>query len=183
MQKKFKVESNGWYGLKWRKNFYTFEEAKCYFRKKIVSANGVSHITNHIDKYVQEHYPENTPAAFVQLKEFLTKMLTDADYSIHPEDVITSDFTDENIDFYTSGWGALYCYVNNDDYDGKFPIAEIDAVNFDDENREYFFFLTEKKDGHCWCWNLCLSRIDEDDEQEEPWILSDDDIDDFNNEN
>ena len=28
-------------------------------------------------------------------------------------------------------------YLNNDDYDGKFPIAEIDAINFDEEEREY----------------------------------------------
>ena len=177
MEKKFKVESRAWYGLKWRKDFYTFEEAKSHFREKIVCEEGVSRITDHIDDYVREHYPENTPAAFAQLKEFLTKMLTDPDYSLKPEEVITEDFEDDNIEFYTNGWGGLNCYVNNEDYDGKFPIAGLDAVNFDDEEREYYFYLTEKKDGMCWSWNLSLSPIGEDDEQETPMDFLDDDLD------
>lgn len=179
MEKKFKVESYAWYGLQWRKDFYTFEEAKLHFRKKIVNEEGVLHITDHIDEYVQEHYPENTPAAFGQFKEFLTNMLTDPDYSMKPEDVITDSFEDNNIEIYTNGLGAINCYVYNNDCDGKFPIAEIDAVNFDDEDKEYYFYLTEKKDGMCWSWNLSLSPIGEDDEQEQPMMLCDDDIDDF----
>ena len=177
MEKKFKVESHAWYGLQWRKDFFTFEEAKAHFREKIVCVDGISHITDHIDEYVKEHYPENTPAAFGQLKEFLTKILTDADYSTKPEDVITENFEDDNIEFCTTGWGGLNCYVKNDDYDGKFPIAEIDAINFDNEENEYYFYLTEKRDGMCWSWNISLSPIGEDDEEEEPMMLSDDDLD------
>lgn len=54
----------------------------------------------------------------------------------------------------------MYCYTT-EDYDGKFPLAEINVFRMDDEEREYFFYLSERRDGRCWSWNYQLSPIGE----------------------
>ena len=175
MEKKFKVESFAWYGKQWSKTFYTFNEAKAYFRAKIAGPEMVPHIVDHIHEYAREHYPENTPAAFQQLADVITKFLTDPDYPQSPDDIVLEDFEDDNIEFYTDGCGNIFSYVNNDEYDGKFPLAEIKIVKMDDEEDEYFFYLTEKRDGMCWSQNVQLSPIGDENEDSDDF---DDDFDD-----
>lgn len=119
--------------------------------------------------------PKNTPEAFQQLADIITKFLTDPSYPQKAEDIVLNDFRDDNIEFYMVGGGdnAIYCYVNNEEYDGKFPLAEIHAFQMDNEDEEYYFYLTEKKDGMCCSWNYSLSPISDDDE------VDFDDFDDF----
>ena len=164
MEKKFKVESFAWYGCQWSKKFYTFEEAKIYMREKIVSPEMIPHIVEHIQEYAKEHYPENTPVAFQQFAAIITKFLTDPNYPKSLDDIVLEDFEDDNIEFYTDGCGGLFSYVNNDEYDGKFPLAEINIAYMNDEEGEYFFYLTEKRDGMCWSQNVQLSPIGDEDE-------------------
>ncbi len=181
MEKKFKVASYAWYGTQWTKTFYTFEEAKLYFREKMVSPEMVPHIVDHINEYAKEHYPENTPKAFSQLAEIITNILTDPNYPKSIDDIEIEHFFDDNIEFYGDGKGGIFCYVNNDEYDGKFPLAEINIFNMDDENAEYFFFLTEKRDGMCWSQNKELTPIGEDEaaDDEDGFDIDFDDIDDY----
>lgn len=163
MEKKFKVESFAWYGKNKTDTYYTFEEAKIGFRNRIASPNGVPHIIGHIEEYMAEHYPENPPAAFGQLIGILTSLLTDPSYPQGPEDVVLDYFEDEHVEFYLVSDDesvSLYCYTT-EDYDGKFPLAEINVFKMDDEEREYFFYLTERRDGMCWSWNYQLSPIGE----------------------
>lgn len=61
MEKNFKVESYAWYGKNKTDTYYTFEEAKIGFRKRILSPEGVPHIVDHIHEYAKEHYPQKHP--------------------------------------------------------------------------------------------------------------------------
>ena len=168
MEKKFKVARRAWYGLQGAKTFYTFEEAKAELRQRIVCPEGVPHIIGMIENYAKEHYPVDTPAAFDQLIDIITKLLTDPSYPENPDSVELEGFRDDNIEFYIiDNTKEIFCYVNNDEYDGVFPCAEINMLNMEDEDEEYFFYLTQKADGMCWCWNLSLASLGEDDDIED----------------
>ena len=166
MEKKFKVESYAWYGKNKTDTYYTFEEAKIGFRNRIISPEGVPHIVDHIKEYAKEHYPENTPVSFQQLADIITNLLTDPSYPKSVDDLVLEEFEDDNIEFHLAwdGCGKIFCYVNNEEYDGKFPIAEIHVAQMDNEEEEYYFYLTEKKDGHGWSWNYSLSPISDDED-------------------
>ncbi|MBE6807342.1 MAG: hypothetical protein E7527_04960 [Ruminococcaceae bacterium] len=176
MDKKFKVESYAWYGKNKTDTYYTFDEAMAGFRQRILSPEGVPHIVDMIHAYAAEHYPENTPVAFGQLAELLQKLLTDPTYPASQEDLVLEDFEDENVRFYLDPWGGIFSYVDNEDYDGKFPLAEINVIPAGEEE-EYFFYLTQEKSGACWSWNYVLSPIGEEDENDE----DEDEEDDFYN--
>lgn len=180
MEKKFKVDSMNPFGSNGAKTYFTFEEAKIAFRKRFESKpEEIAHITDHIKEYANEHYAQNTPKAFEQLIEIITKLATDPTYPQNIDDVVLDDFEDDNIEFYMDSYTkAIYCYVNNDEYDGKFPLAEINVINMDDPDEEYFFFLTEKRDCMCWSWNYSLSPISDDDDDQDDFDFLDDDFDD-----
>ncbi len=180
MDKKFKVESMN-LGSNGANTYYTFDEAKIAFRKRFTSTpEEIAHITDHIKEYAREHYPQNTPKAFEQLIDVLTKLATDPNYPENIDDVVLEDFKDDNIEFYMDFYSkSIYSYVNNDDYDGKFPLAEINVIKMDDPDEEYFFFLTEKRDCLCWSWNYSLSPISDDDEED---FNDFDDFDDYDDE-
>ena len=175
MEKKFKVERRAWYGVQGAKTFYTFDEAKAELRNRIVCPDGVPHIVGLIESYAQEHYPENTPAAFGQLADIITKLLTDPNYPANPDDVELEGFRDDNIEFYIiDNTKEIYCYVDNNEYDGKFPCAEINMLQMEDEKAEYYFYLTQKADGMCWCWNMSLAPLGEEDVEEQEGFDFDD---------
>lgn len=184
MDKQFKVESFAWYGKNKTDTYYTFDEAMAGFRQRILSPEGLPHIVDMIRDYAAEHYPENIPAAFTQLAEVLTKLLTDPDYPASREDIELEEFEDENIQIVPTPSGDIFCYVDNDDYDGKFPLAEIRVIP-NGEEAEYFFYLSQQKDGACWCWDYVLSPITEEDEVDQAGfdVFGDfDDFDDFGEE-
>ncbi len=160
MKKKFKVVNDSPFGVSYSKGFYTFEEAKAKLRKRIVCPEAVGKITDHIYKYAKEHYPKDTPIAFKQLADIFTNLATDPEFPKSIEDVVLEDFEDENIEFYMDDYTKSICsYVNNDEYDGKFPIFEINVIKMDDPTQEYYFFFTEKKDCLCYSLNYSLSPI------------------------
>ena len=157
MKKQFKLETVKFEGKK-IETFYTFEEAKQAFREKIISPEGIEYIINLIDDYIEELYPEETPEAFVQLKNILYGFTTDSAYPENVNDVALNYFEDENVEFYMES-NKVFCYLNNSEYGGRFPDAEINALIMDDEDDEYFFYLAENNAVFGYIWNITLSRI------------------------
>lgn len=167
------VKRLGELGLIGQDVFSTEEEAKRGFRKIIANklGEGISSFTDRIDVYCKEFYPEGAPEEFGQLKDLLTKLATDPAFPAAPEEFDLVDFEDDNVEFYIAPGYKLFVYVNNPEAEEKFITAEINAVqffedNFEDEN---YFFITDNRDGglgeHFYI-NISLAAATEEEQEE-----------------
>ena len=161
MKKMFKLKSIGTVGFDGVMYFDTFEEAKTALRQTILSPEGITHITDKVMAYAREQYPDNTPVAFEQLVSILKKLVTDPDYPQLPSDVVLEEFADDNIEFYLDAHSRIFIYVFNDDFDQKFPTAEIVVIKMYDPEKVYYFYLKDKMWDPEWCWNVKINLNNE----------------------
>ena len=99
---------------------------------------GVSCIISLFDEPSSGIDDVNDISHIVDNAQFYPKGYVDT-FKLHPMhfEKYKEEFEDDNIEFYMVGAGDVYCYVNNEEYDGKFPLAEIHAIQMDDEEEEY----------------------------------------------
>ena len=159
MKKKFMVVSVSSSGVKKAKCYETFDEARTALRKQILCPEGIVHVAEQIKAYAQEIYPENTPVAFSQLANILTKLATDPDYPQFPADMVLEEFDDGNVEFYLDEYARIVINVFNDIYDQKFPSARIDVVKIYDPEQEYYFFLKDKMWTPDWYWDVSMKPV------------------------
>ena len=147
----WKVERKCELGFVGQDVFQNEQAAKSGFRKIIAHklGEGISSFTDRIDGYCKEFYPEGAPEEFGQLKDLLTKLATDPAFPRDLQEVELEDFEDDNVEFYLAPGYRLFCYVNNPAVEGKFISAEINAIQFFEDNWEddNFFFITDNRDG------------------------------------
>lgn len=171
------------FGLIGEDEFYTFEEAKMQFRYIIKNklGDGIFKFTEQIDAYCKEFYPDGAPEAFDNLKEVLIKLATDPNYPENPESFEMEEFSDDNIEFYYNPrCKDIFIYVNNDEVKEKFPQAEINVILMEEPDDEYFFFITDNRngfDGEHYYTNITLKNADSVDDEEDVFDF-DDDLDD-----
>lgn len=181
----FRVIRKCEFGVIGQDEFFTFEEAKIQFRNIIKEklGDGIEDFTAQIDLYCSEFYPDGAPEEFAQLKELLTKLATDPKFPEKSEDLKLDDFEDDNVEFYIGPYSNICVYVNNDEVKEKFLTAEINVVEMDDPDEEYYFFITDNRsvlgDKH-FLTNITLETADEfdDDFVDFDGFIDFDDIDD-----
>ena len=145
------------------KEHYCFGAAIEDFRTRILAQNEstIKEITDMIENYAVEHYPVDTPRAFKLLADIIFNLLTDPTYPQNPDDIEFENFEDDTIKFYMDAQRkTIYCDVFKEEDDGIFPLAEINVIKMDDENKEYCFFLTHQMDCLCISWHSYLTPVD-----------------------
>ena len=174
----WKVERTCSVGFIGEDGFNSFDSAKIEFRHIIKNKHkdSIKHFTDIIDKYCEEFYPNGAPKEILWAKDVIGKIVTEPDFVCGaPELSEDVYFEDDNIQIEYDGVRLIIYPIDIDDIpdDFKFVVAEINATNFYDENLEYYFYISDRKDHEI---NITLKNTDgaESDEDELDFIDDED---------
>lgn len=121
-----------------------FDDAKLKFRKEISQElnTKIMYYTEMIRDYCDKYYPKGMPDELKKVITLLKRIVKEPDYfDENAEELDFEVFTDERITVFTKTWEGKELYINSET--DEFPIMEISCLDMNDEDEEYYFFISD----------------------------------------